>query len=78
MSSYIEIFVNVPISLIEKRGYRDLYRRYDKSLIKNVVGKDIKFEIPSNADYTINNDTSKENFIAEGNKISKSILRNLK
>ena len=78
MSSYIEIFVNVPIPLIEKRGYRDLYRKYDEGLTKNVVGKDIKFEIPNNANYMINNDTSKENFIAEGKKIAKSILKNLK
>ena len=78
MSSYSEIFINVPISLIEKRGYRDLYMRYDKGLTENVVGKDIKFEKPSNSDFTINNDHSKEYFIEKGNKIAKSILRNLK
>jgi len=78
MSSYSEIFVNVPIALIEKRGHRDIYMKYDKGLTKNVVGKDIKFEKPSNSDFTINNDQSKEYFIEKGNIIAKSILRNLK
>ena len=61
--------------MIEKRGYRDLYSRYDKGLIKNVVGKDIKFEKPRQSDFIINNDTSKEDFIDEGYKIAKSILQ---
>ena len=76
--SYLEIFINVPIPLIEKRGYRDLYMRFDKGLIENVVGKDIKFEKPTHSDFTINNNKSKENFIEEGNKIVESILQNLK
>jgi len=76
--SYLEIFINVPIPLIEKRGYRDLYMRFDKGLIENVVGKDINFEKPRHSDFTINNNKSKEDFIEEGNKIAKSILRKLK
>ena len=78
MSSYLEIFINAPIPLIEKRGYRDLYMKYDKGLIKNVVGKDINFEKPRHPDFTINNDKAKEDFIEEGNKIVRSILQNLK
>jgi len=75
LSSYLEIFIDVSIFMIEKRGYRDLYSRYDKGLIENVVGKDIKFEKPRQSDFIINNDTSKEDFIDEGYKIAKSILQ---
>ena len=69
LSSYKEIFIDVPISLIEKRGYRDLYSKYDKGLISNVVGKDIKFEKPQNSDFIINNTKSKKDFLNEANKI---------
>ena len=77
-SSYKEIFVNTPIELIEERGYRDLYKKYDNGLIENVVGKDIKFDQPSNSDYVINNIKSKKIFIEEGAKIVNSLLVNLK
>ena len=78
ITSYKEIFIDVPISFIEERGYRDLYLKYDKGLIINVVGKDIKFDKPNKSDFIINNDKSKEDFIEEGNKIAKSILKNIK
>jgi len=78
LSSYIEVFINVPISLIEKRGYRDLYTKYDRGLISNVVGKDIKFDIPKSSDFIIDNSQSKEDFIDEGRKLAVSILKNLK
>jgi len=77
-ASYLEIFINVPVTLIEKRGYRDLYSKYDKGVISNVVGKDIKFEIPESSDYIIDNVKSKEDFLNEGNKIAESILKNYK
>ena len=77
-SSYKEIFVNTPIELIEERGYRDLYKKYDNGLIENVVGKDIKFDQPYNSDYVINNIKSKKIFIEEGAKIVNSLLVNLK
>ena len=66
------------MTLIEKRGYRDLYSKYDKGVISNVVGKDIKFEIPESSDYIIDNVKSKEDFLNEGNKIAESILKNYK
>ena len=69
---------NTPIKLIEERGYRDLYKKYDNGLIENVVGKDIKFDQPYNSDYVINNIKSKKIFIEEGTKIVNSLLVNLK
>lgn len=78
LSSYKEIFIDVPIQLIEKRGYRDLYEKYDEGLIKNVVGKDIIFDKPSNSDYVINNVKSKKMLLEEGEKIAKSILNSIK
>ena len=42
------------------------------------MGKDIKFDQPSNSDYVINNIKSKKIFIEEGYKIANSILVNLK
>jgi len=78
LSSYLEIFIDVSMDMIEKRGYRDLYSRYDKGLIENVVGKDIKFEKPRKSDFILYNDTSKEDFIDQGCKIAKSILQSFK
>lgn len=77
LSSYIEIYINTPLPLIEKRGYRDLYLKYDQGLVIDVVGKDIKFDKPSRPDFIINNDKSKEVFIEEGKKIANTILQNL-
>ena len=78
LTLYKEIFIDVPISLIEERGYRDLYLKYNKGLIINVVGKDIEFDKPTKPDFIIYNDKSKENFIEEGNKIAVSILKKIK
>ena len=78
LSVYKEIFIDIPISLIQKRGYREIYSQYDKGLISNVVGKDIKFEKPNHSNFIINNIGSKEDFIDEGKKIAFSILETLK
>ena len=75
LSHYTEIFIDMSVKEIEKRGVRDLYEKFDKGLLQNVVGKDINFEKPKKSDYIIANNTSKNYFINQINQITKVILK---
>lgn len=53
INSYFEVFLDVPLEVIEKRDPKKLYERARKGQIQNVVGVDIPFEPPREADLTI-------------------------
>ena len=53
LSNYKRNLYKDDIKVINKRGVRKLYSDYDKGLISNVVGKDIKFEEPTEPDFII-------------------------
>ena len=74
LSAYKEIYIDASIHDISIRGYRDLYNNYDKGKVKNVVGKDIKFETPKSSNYIIKNNLSKEKFFKESKIVINSIL----
>ena len=58
-------------TLIKKRDYKNLYKNAMKGKIKNVVGIDIKFKIPKNPDFIINNNSSKKKLFLNYEKIIK-------
>ena len=58
-NEFIEIFVNTPIEICEKRDPKNLYDKYKKGKIKNLTGKDSQYEEPLNPELIF--DTSKEN-----------------
>ena len=60
--------------MIEARGDRDIYRQYKDGETKNVVGCDIKFEAPQNADFVIENKNSIDDLTYKTNIIAKIIL----
>ena len=52
-SNYYEIFLDVSLSLVEKRDPKNLYKKYQEGKEKNVVGKDIPWIPPKNYDLKI-------------------------
>lgn len=72
---YIEIYIKNDIKQIQARGDRKIYFDFDKGLIRNVVGKDITFEEPQDADYIINNDGTKEMLLETTNNLMKDLLK---
>jgi adenylylsulfate kinase-like enzyme len=54
--NYIEIFINTEMKYLKKKNKKNLYK---KNYI-NVVGRDIKAELPKNYDIKINNNFKKD------------------
>ena len=50
ITNYIEIFIDTPLSELQKRDPKNIYRDFELGLIKNVAGIDLKIDIPSNPD----------------------------
>lgn len=53
---FLEIYVNTPLEICERRDVKGLYAKARKGEIKNFTGIDSPFEAPENSDYEI--DTS--------------------
>lgn len=61
--TYIEIFVNTPLDVCEKRDIKGLYKLARQGIIKQFTGISDPFELPSKPDITINiNDIQNEIF----------------
>lgn len=58
LSSYFEVYLDVPMETLEKRDTKDLYRQAHDGEMKNVVGVDIPFEEPEAPDLVLSNDDS--------------------
>ncbi len=56
LSAYFEVFLDVPMEVLEARDTKGLYAAFARGDTENVVGKDIPFPRPSNPDLTIDND----------------------
>ncbi|GAB4314824.1 MAG: adenylyl-sulfate kinase [Bacteroidales bacterium] len=52
--NFVEVFVNAPLEVCEQRDTKGLYAKARKGEIKNFTGIDSPFEIPDNADVTVN------------------------
>lgn len=54
-SDYVEVYIDVPMSVLEERDQKNLYSGAIAGRIKNVAGVDIPFYPPANADLRIDN-----------------------
>lgn len=54
-SSYFEVFLEVPLQVLEKRDPKGIYLRARNGKLSNVVGIDVPFPIPPNPDLKIDN-----------------------
>ena len=51
IKNYFEIFLDVPISELEKRDPKGIYKRFRNGEAHNVSGLDLKVEVPKNPDF---------------------------
>lgn len=56
ISNYSEIYITVPIEVLEKRNQKNLYHDVKKGTVENVVGMDLELELPKNPDVVLIND----------------------
>ncbi len=73
--NYLEIFVNCPIEVCEKRDVKGLYQKARNGLIANFTGIDSPYEAPLNPFLTIN--TNEETLQASIDKIINNLLPKL-
>lgn len=56
---YVEVFLDVPIEILQKRDQKGLYSTYKSGKATNISGLDIAVEFPKEPDIYINNDGSR-------------------
>lgn len=54
--NFVEVFVNAPLSVCEKRDVKGLYSKARKGEIKNFTGIDAPYELPGNAEIVVKTD----------------------
>ena len=47
--NFVEVYVNTPLSVCEKRDVKGLYKKARQGLIPNMTGIDSPFEVPGKA-----------------------------
>jgi len=55
LSSYFEVYLDVPMETLRRRDEKDLYARAEAGEMENVVGVDIPFEEPDDPDLVLDN-----------------------
>jgi len=50
---YYQVYLDVPISVVQERDTKGLYTKINMGKITNVVGVDIEFPVPINSDLTL-------------------------
>ena len=59
LPEYYEIYVRVPMEVLERRDTKQLYSRARRGEIKDVVGVDLPFDEPESPNVTLDNDGSR-------------------
>lgn len=55
-AAYVEVFLKVPISVLQMRDQKGMYSKHKKGKFDNLAGINLKVEYPKNADIVIEND----------------------
>ena len=74
LSSYYEIFLDVPLSVLEQRDPKGVYRQFKRGELIDVVGLDIEFPKPENPDLVL---TSEDQELGPQNLASR-VLRQMR
>lgn len=56
IENYMEIFLDVPIDILQKRDKKNLYQNIREGRTSNVVGMDLHLQLPKSPDIRIVND----------------------
>jgi len=73
--NFLEVFVDCPLEICEKRDVKGLYSKARKGLIENFTGIDSPFERPQNPDITI--DTMNQSVEESVNHIFEKVMPTL-
>lgn len=56
IESYTEVYIKVPMEILEQRNQKNLYDDVKGGTVENVVGVDLELELPGNPDFILVND----------------------
>ena len=56
IESYTEVYIKVPMEILEQRNQKNLYDDVKGGTVENVVGVDLELELPGNPDSILVND----------------------
>lgn len=59
ITNYLEIFLDVPLDVLRVRNQKNLYKAVNEGKSENVVGVDLKLQLPKTPDIRIVNDGQK-------------------
>lgn len=59
IEAYTEVYIEVPMEILEQRNQKNLYDDVKKGTAENVVGMDLELELPVNPDIVLQNDGAK-------------------
>lgn len=62
---YFEVFFKLPITVLQNRDPKGIYKRFKNGKLKNVMGLDIEIDEPSNPDILISNPNLKSSLLAQ-------------
>jgi len=62
---FLEVFVNTPIEICERRDPKGLYKKGRSGELKNFTGIDSKYEIPENPEIEVDGGTSDPDALAD-------------
>ena len=71
---YIEIFIDVPLTVLKERDHKGLYSGLEKGLVRNVVGLDLKYDRPIQPNFIFNNQGQLSDTVAFTEMISENII----
>ena len=75
VKEYYEVFIDAPIEDLVERDSKGIYKKYIQGDVSNVVGMDLDFPVPSQADLVINNSQSLDVLLGYSDKIVAKILK---
>ncbi len=73
IKNYKEIFLDVSLDTLRERDNKGLYKMADKGKMKNIVGIDIPFPRPTNADFIIDNNEDRVSLEETANNLLKEL-----
>jgi adenylylsulfate kinase len=76
LSSYYEVFIDVPLSHVMERDVKGIYTKYKNGEIKDVAGLDLEFPTPVSPDLVISNSGTRDMLLNYSSHIVEAILKN--
>ncbi|MBT8063016.1 MAG: adenylyl-sulfate kinase [Gammaproteobacteria bacterium] len=73
LDRYFEVYVDVPMEVLEARDQKRLYSGARTGAVRNVVGVDLPFNTPASPDMVVRNDGPRENITQIAREIVSAI-----